>query len=441
MMSHQIRKRMAGRVAALFDAAKSKGIIAIFNSNIISKACLLLSNIVVVVVLTQDEYGILSSVNTTYSMFMLCNGMGTLGGVLQYGSERGDSQKKKQYYKFALKAALLFNIFLGIIMFLYATMRSHGITSASVYIKALCFLPILDYLTQYCETFLRCHKDNVRYARILNIVSFSYAIFTLSGAYVAGVKGVIFGRYMSAGLSGFIGITMCRQYGIKNVVSKSTGKLSLNERRSFVAFSIGMGFSAAASTALYLIDVWMIDSLIEDAATLAIYKVATLIPDNLIFISMSVTAAVLPYFAEHNQDSKWFITNIKKVFAVNLILCGGISLLLIMLAPTIVPLLWGKEYSASILPLQILCGSFFLIGSFRSLGTNLLSACRKVKGNLFIGVMSCFLDVVLNLLFIRNMGYIGAAWATLSVSAIASIISMCLLWKTVWMFIKENRGK
>lgn len=428
---------MIGRIKNGLKRIQEIGIIRIFSANLINKIVAFVVNILIVRVLTTNEYGIYSSANNTYSIFTLLIGLGTLSGVLLYGSEKREESQKIQYYKYSLIISLAFNLILSVAMLLYSLFRKTGVVESNPYIRLLCLLPIFDYINSFFNTILRCNKDNKHYSIMLNVGTISNSLFTLLGGLIYGVFGAIIGRYVSVLISCFVGSLF-----VKDTLLKFDTKLELTQkdRKGFLYYSIGMGFSAAIATALYLVDVYLVDYLIQDSVTLARYKVATLIPDSLGFVPLSVIIAVLPYFAENNRNYEWVFEKFKKVFMTNFILNACISLGLILFAPFIVVSFWGKDYYESILPFRILCVSFFFLGTFRILSSNLLSVFRKVKENVIISIVSIICDICLDIIMIPKYGAKGAALATLFVSVAASIISVYFLMRSL-KNLKEGKIK
>lgn len=400
------------------------GVANIFSANLLNKLIAFLTNVVIVRILSKPEFGILSSANNIYSVFILLNGFGSISGILVYGAEKREEERKNQYYKFAIKASFIFDLAITLTMIGYSYVRQNGIEGSASCIRMLAFLPFITYFNQYCQMLMRCKKNNVIYSRLLNMDTITYSLFSVIGAYLGGVAGAVVARYIGAIVTAILGIYYCRDIitGIKRAKP-----LSKKEKTNFVKYSIGLGISSAIASAMYLIDVFLVDYLIQDAQILAEYKTATLIPDSLNFIPLSIIVAVLPYFAEHNNEFDWIKKKLKSVFFTNMILNLFISIGLIVMASFLIPVFWGRQYMNSILCFRILCLSFFFLGTFRVLSTNILSILRKVKENLIISIISLIANCILDYYLILELGALGAAVATLLVSIVSSIISFGFL--------------
>lgn len=418
---------MINKIKAFIQYCNRLGVTHIFRANVINKAVAFCVNMLIVVVLSKHDYGVLNSANNSYGILTLLLGLGTISGVLLYGSEKRSEEERLQFYKYALFVSFVFNLSLSAFMFLYSYFNNLGITESKPYLRMLCFLPVPQYICSFLSTVLRCKKDNKRYSFLLNIETISNSLLTLIGAWIFGIFGAIVGRYLSIILTCVIGLF----FNI-DIVGKLKGRIVLtrSQKNEFIKYSLGIGFASAVATALYMVDIKLVDWLLADPIRLSEYKVATLIPDSLILIPSSIIVAVLPFFAEHNNDYYWITNQFKKVFKMNLIINLIVTIICIVIAPFFVPFVWGDEYNASVGSFQILCCSFFFLGTFRTLSTNLLSVLRRVKETVVISVLSIIVDVVLDILLIPLLGIIGAAIATVLVSIIASVVSSILLFIT-----------
>ena len=101
-----------------------------------------------------------------------------------------------------------------------------------------------------------------------------------------------------------------------------------------------------------------------------------------------------------------------------------------MFAPLIVRILYGTQYLDSVPVFRVLALSYFFSGTFRTISGNLLVTQRKLRFNLFVAVISSAVNIVADYYFIQWWGSMGAAYATVLVIMITSIMSTAYLIKT-----------
>lgn len=404
-----------------------KGAVHILGTNVVNKVLSFFTNILIVRFLTKTEYGIFGYANNIISFFLLVSGLGMTSGVLQYGSEKRPEEEKRLFFKYGMNFGLLINVVLAIMILLYVKCIPIAIGGTEVYIALMCFIPVADYVFNYLCTILRCRKENKKYARILNTNTFFYFLFSCVGAFLFGIAGVIIGRYIAYIISIVQGIIYCKY---KEIIQYTTDKLTRNQRKGIIKYSIICCMSNALSQILYLLDVYLIGVYIKDSQVVASYKAATLVPSALTFIPLGIITFIYPYFAENNLDYKWLKEKMKLLFKVLASVNLAISVGLIIFAPLIIRILWGVEYMDSLIAFRILSFNYFISGTFRIPAGNILAMLKNVKVNLIVSIFAGTANIFLDIVLIQQLGAEGAAIATVLVVLISVAISMpALLYK------------
>ena len=198
---------------------------------------------------------------------------------------------------------------------------------------------------------------------------------------------------------------------------------------------IAWPFAAAAIFAkVYAyIDTFLIKLFLDDASV-GFYSVAYKITFAWQFIPLAFVAALYPAFShlfKHNREE------LKKVFNKGFAYLGFIALPLsvgiIVLAPEIINQVYTTEFSAAILPLQVLIASIaFLFMNFAL--SSMLNACDKQLVNTRNLGITMILNIIFNIIFIQYWGVWGAALA----SSISTLILFILNLKAANSLIKIN---
>lgn len=401
--------------------AVEKGAFHILGTNVVNKILSFLTNILIVRFLTKSEYGIFGYANNAISFFLLVSGLGMLSGVLQYGSENRTEEEKLLYFRYGMNFGILINAILAVLIFLYVQFAQIAIEGTRGYILFMCAVPLLDYIFNYLCTILRCRKENKKYALMLNINTVVYFLSSCLGAAFFGITGVIIGRYIAYAISIMQGLVFCKY---REIIEVKHEKLSKEKKKEIIKYSIVCCMSNALSQILYLLDVYLIGVFVKDSQVIASYKAATLIPSALTFLPLGIVTFIYPYFAENNTDYKWIKEKVKWLFRVLGIINLSIAAILIVFAPLIIQLLWGKEYMDSLVCFRILAFNFFISCTFRIPAGNLLAMLKHVKVNLVVSIFSGLANIVLDIILIQKYGSEGAAVATVLVVLVSVLISM-----------------
>ena len=175
---------------------------------------------------------------------------------------------------------------------------------------------------------------------------------------------------------------------------------------SIPLFFITIGFLIATE-----VDTVMLGLLSTDAEV-GTYAVAKQIIIKLPHISLAMAMGTMPVFAKLNEGNK---KKLKKLFykllMTNALVFSIISIGIIVLSRFFIPLIFGVEYTSSVLPLQIL--TIYLVGfSFSIFLSTFLDYQGLAKKRAINLSVSMVLNIVLNFILIPEYGAVGAAIAT-----------------------------
>lgn len=407
------------------------GFFHIFGGSVINKIVAFLSSIVLVRILTKEEYGVFTYAWNIYNIVILLNGLGVANAVLQMCSERsGDQQYAEQISSYGTRFGLTFDLVISVLLLVIGMFVPLNIDGAGELLKLLCFLPMLRLLFDLVLSNLRAQKKNREYA-ILNTVN-TVAVFLVSviGALLFREKGMILGYYAAYLISVLIGL------GVMHVRLYSKGSfLKIGERKNLRSIAIVSMLNAGLSELMYLLDIFVLGIVDPQETILAGYKVATIIPSALPFITISLVTYIYPYFAEHRDDGAWCLKRYKQIVlglgTVNLVVSGS----LFCFAPLVIYVCFGNTYSEVLPIFRLLVANYFISGTFRILSGNLLVTQRKLKFNLFVAIVAGCVNVVADFLFISWWGAMGAALATVLVVLLTSILN------TVYLIYTFKRAK
>jgi len=429
-----IYKHKLAQIKRYSQTLRDNGFFSIFISQVINKILLFSTSVIVVRLISKSDYGLYSYAYNIVSMFLLINGLGVLSGFLQFGSEFSDNpSKSKAFEKYTMKIGFIASVFLSfcILFFTYSSISS--IENSKNLLLSLSLIPIFNFINSFYETKLRVFQQNKQYSLFLNINSTIYFIGIIIGSIQFGVFGIVLAKYISYIFSILYGITVTKK---SNTASKNIRVTNLNskEKKDFMNLSLVSIINNAISQMLYLLDVFIIGLVLVDTSIIASYKTATIIPFALTFIPLSVVIFAYPYYAKNHTNIQLIKLYTKYMITGLICFNGVITIFLICFAKNIIYMLFGVEYFDSITPFIILSIGFFISGSFRIPLGNILFSLKKIKFNLLVSILTGLTNIILNYILIVRFGSIGAAFATLSVYTLSSILS-------TWYFIYLiNRG-
>lgn len=398
----------------------NKGLFHIFGTSIINNIIQFLTNIFVVNLISKSEYGVYTYANNIMSFFLMVRGLGLSSGLIQFASEQTTDEKRQEIYKYVLVRGNEYNLIVTLGLVVWSCIGKFEFQNARVYLLAMLFVPAFQWLFDYVATVLRVKQNNIQYARITNINTICYFVFSLIGAKYSGVIGIVFARYFSF----LISILVAGYWLKEDIVSLKKYKIKqYKEKKEITKYSFTACISNSLSELLYLLDVFLIGIFVANPDYIASYKVATQVPSALVFIPMGIITFIYPYFASHNKDMEWIRDNFYKLLKGLIALNGTICVGLYILSPYVIKILWGNEYMDALVPFRILIINFFFLGTFRIPCGNILAMLRKINVNFIISVVSSVSNIILDIILIKLWGAEGAAIATLLVVIISVTIA------------------
>ncbi len=416
------------------------GFFSIFISNVLAKVIVFLGGIVLVRILTQNDYGIYSYAINAFNMLFILNDFGATNAALQNITEQKDNRKKQQaILKYSIKMGIIGSLISGGLILSSPLFYPYEIEEAKYLTPLLCLVPILSVVMSLFTILLRANFENKKYA-ILNFVQTiaSYA-FLIPMSYLWGIKGAILSRYFYIILTIILGIFLTRRLRIK---TEKNNQLTKDEKKSFNKYALTAQISNTIGSLLIYIDTFMIGLLIATPESVAIYKVASTIPVALAFLPNCVMIYVIPYFVVHNKEQKWLKDKFLKLIKYGIIGYGLFSLVLIVGSKFIINTFYTEEYSEAILPFIILTIGFFFSSTFKIPMNNILAAMRKLKFKVIINASSAILNIILNVSFINQFGITGAAITTTLIDIFSSILGVWYTNKTLKkMKVEEIENK
>lgn len=389
------------------------------GSSFINKIIAFFTNLLLVRILSKNDYGVFTGAFNVFYIVFLFSGLGITSGILYFCSKDIPRDEKSTYYRYSFRFGLLSEIGLSVALILYGLFGHVGIEETRIYILSLSGLPFIAFLYDYIAIILRAEKDNIRYSRLMNLNSLFYLVFAAAGAWLWGIGGTIAGRYLAYVVSCGIGFWYCEPYKL----FKPADKLSREKTADITKYSLKAGITSALNVILYRIDIFVIGIVVADASILASYKTGTALPENVNFIPQCMMIYYLPIVIQHLGDTNWVKRKVKEIY----LLMGGVSLaiglVMIVFAPQIVTLLWGPQYLDAVPCMRVLSVSFILLSTFRITSTNILLALKKAGYTMFISIVTGVSNIGLDVLLTLKYGSIGAAYATLLVTIFASLLS------------------
>jgi len=386
-------------VSFLKDFYNRKGLL-IFSSFLLEKIIGLINVIFIVHMISEDDYGLITIIASIFGVFITLNGFGTIQGLLRFGAlEKTEEAKNKLaqtiFFLGLKKQIILIALFCFIACF-------YEIKYKMIWVVILFFA--IRMLGTYFYSFIQCYyriqNRNDKFSSISIIINLIGLCILLFLTFLYGKYGYLIALTITPWLSLFF-------YNNK-IFSSFKSNISTINMKEFWNYSFNSSITYFFSEILFMIDVFIIGLLLNEA-DVANYKVAIILPMNLMFLPMIFMQTDLPKIISKSTDKKYLNYYISNYYKLFIPLSLSILILGFFIKDFILKFIFGSNYANNGWIFFIILTAICFNMCFRNLYGNLLSAVGLAKKNSIISISSILLMLVLGLLLIPKYEILGAA--------------------------------
>ena len=413
---NEIIKKIKEKIVKL----RETGFFSIFLSNVFAKVVAFLGNIIIVRILSKNDYGVYAYAINALTMLYIFNDFGASSSALQSLTEQKDNKEKQRaILRYALKIGITGSMFSGLLILMSPIFYPFEVIEAKYYTPILFLIPLFTNVNAFISVVLRANLETKKFA-IFNFstTAFNY-MFLIFFSSKFGIIGAIISQYCYTILGCILGL-----YLSKNVLGNIFNgiKMTKNEKSPVFKYAISTQLNNTIGSILLNVDIFLIGLMLANPEIVATYKVATTFPMALDFLPNCVMIYVLPFFILHNKDLQWIKRNYTKLIKYGAIIFGALTLSICLFSKAIFNILYGDQYNNAILTFNILMIGFFFSATFKIPSNNILYSMRKIKTNLIVTISSVILNFIFNIILINLIGMNGAAITTMVVNIFASLI-------------------
>lgn len=409
-------KNSIHRTFLMLIKAIKEGFLYILSGNILVKAISMISGIIIVRIIDKNDYAYYSYALNLYSYIDLVAGLGLASALLKYAATGENVQKDKTYFVYAGKMGTAIQFICSIALCTAVSFIRIPFPQARTYIYALVFMPSLAYFLSTVQMYLRGQQLYKQYAAtgLLQVV-----IVCLIGSLLSfkfNATGLVAGRY--------IAVIISISYGIKvlmpNLRTVKITILGKKEIRLFWEMAISLMLAELFSSIMPANETFLINNLIKDEVVTANFRVAGLIPQQLILVTGSIAIFYFSKIAQIKDRSIAF-SQIVRIAILNFCIVFFITVVGIVMSPWIIRILYGEKYMDAVFISNRLWIMRFINVAFRMIPMNFLPAIGETKFNSVCSFFSCIIHIVVDYFCILHFGINGVAYATIVVYVLSSI--------------------
>lgn len=384
-----------------------------FASSLFTKICSFITSLILIRILSPDEFGVLSYVFSALAFFIPFSGGGMQHSFLKYAPMFANKKDKLGLFQHSFFRGLLLSFFLAFVLFLLMPWLNNSVGKTSTYFSWLILYLFSFFLLELVKIRYRVEDQNKKYAGIDAYTSALVLFFGTGLAYFYGPLAYV-----------IVFVTVPLVLGLAHL--KLPLKVPVKIPEKYYSYGMWVGIGAIASQLMYSLDIFLIGKLIQDPQQVAIYRSASIIPIALFFIPNSYITTHYTDLAKNSMDKAYlfrFAKDYIKLFSVLAFVLGAV---LYFMSDFIIAILFGEEYAEAVYLFEILIlgmvGAFILRIPFG----NMLASVGKSNWNAIVAFIILVLNGILNYYAIYAWGIVGAAIVTSALLWISGILSLAL---------------
>lgn len=383
------------------------GFFHIFMGNTLIKMIAFVSSIVIVRLVDKTEYAYLTYADNLYNYVISFAGLGMASSVLKFCASAKTKEKDKAYFAFAMKYGTLFETLLSVIVVGYVTFATIPFPEAKGITYMLVLYPTLNNIINTILGYLRAHGENKMYSTAAVMQTFFVFVGSVSLVFVFGINGIALARYIAITIAIACTVKVLKQHlsGVKKV------RLEKEEIKAFMVMSLSLMISNLFSLIMPINEMTLVNELIRDEIITANYKIATLIPAQLAFVTQSIVVYYFTIVARMDDKKEVWNTS-KKVGWLNAGVIAVITVAGAVLSPLIIRLVYGTQYEDATSLSTVFWIVYAMNAAVRMVPMNFLPAIGVAKFNAIMAGVSCVVHFGIAYIAIHSFGIWGAGIAT-----------------------------
>lgn len=373
----------------------------------ISKLSFFAINIFIARFLSKEDLGLIFRAQNVIGFFIPFVGLGTYQGLLKFGSALSDKEAFKNLEDYSFYKGILGQFFINIVLFLFSFAIFRHEMALFQMIAWFSIRLFGLYLVEIYKASSRARFQNKSFAFQDIVVSLTTLILVLILVNVLGVSG-----YIAAMCIAPLSILF---FGIKTINPQI--KLTALPLKQLWRFNIPTAAASLLYQLFVLTDIFLISILFSENQ-LAEYKTASLIPFNMIFLSILFIQTDYAQLCKNHYNRKYITQYIRRFLMLFIPIAIAILGLGIYFSDYIMSI-FGDKYRNATPLFNIFLVSAIVGMLIRTPFSNFLFAIAKTKAHLLISLLSVLLLGVLIWIIAPKYGLEGGAYA----QALATLVS------------------
>lgn len=369
-------------------------------------------------ILGEEAKGVFSLFQANYLLFVMLFSFGIQTGIVYFVSSKKYSEQivaGLSFAVFTVCSVLLTGMLLTAYYMDFSSYFFPEGYNSLPYVFSVVVLFILTFFNNLITSFFQAHSMFSIINRIslinsvVNAILFSIVYFFILNRDFAPSERFDYVLILTIFLVFINSLVWLVLYLNKINVKPKMNNITSDIVKKFIGYSLLIYLGTVINFFNYRLDLWIVNYFLDEKE-LSHYSLAANIAQIILIVAVTIASVILPKLSNETDEKKFEIFTLvsRASFSVFFILI----VTAIITANFLIPLLYGKEFSPTIVPFQILAIGIF-ISCITQIFTIIVITLNKSKYSIYACAIGLIFTVFFDLYLIPIYNINGAAIATL----------------------------
>lgn len=406
--------------------------LSVLLSTFLTKVSGVLLAVIIVRLLPVKEYGNVAFAISIVGIFSVFGGVGSNWSLLRFGPGLQSISAKFQMFKYSIAKGGKYTIPIILFLILASFFLPPNLKDSKYYLILLSFSILTSFQYQSLQSYFRIIGKNKIYSKA-NVIG-SVILLVLSIVLSYFFKG--YGYVISIVLAPFFGYLVFRKHiSFRRLASKEP------PAKTFFTYGLYTGLGMIASQTTILLGPVIGGYLNATSEDIALFRVATIIPFNLLIIPLMIMTTDFVHFSKNSTNpavlKDYYFQYLKTISVITIVP----FLIILIFNKPILLILFGSNYAGSSEMLFVLMVGVFFSFLFRIPLGNMLAAVGKADWNVFHTVFWLSAFIPISIYSYHSWGMLGISVSISCVFIFSGFISLFLFFLYLKKIGQENIKK
>ncbi len=375
--------------------------------------------VIVIRLISKEEYGLIAYGLTILSFLAPFVGAGVHQGLARFGSISRGQLHKKVLFRYAFRKGLKYTFLLIALVITFSPFLDKILEGSAIFLALLSFQMLSLFLLQMIQIYCRLLYLNKLFAQIdmLNSFILLITVIVLSSLF-GGIGYVVSLVIVPVLISGYF------LYLLKPHKVSGLAMLSANINQfEFMSYGLYQSAGSLIAQLLFAVDILIIGIVLQSAEMVAQYKASNILPFSFLIIASAVLSTDYVKLARASEENTVFLKTYYSSYFKLFGIFGMAIIVFFYFSSGWLMKIFGAQYQGH--PSLMFIFSIGVCGAilFRIPMGNILSAIGWPKTNALFSVIILILNLIANYFMILKYGIEGAAITTSALMWLSGLLS------------------